>query len=211
MNKRKLRGCLTPVECGQLQRAWYAASKGYQLDGLVSVRPQANFLAGSLDYAQHVERYWRWLGQWARRHVGVFSAILVRETYDRNLQPCSNFHILVHVGTKLPDLRRAHQRRYLGDREVDVKRANHQERINRYGKWGSAIGYTTKERLPSAAFDPVPGRHTKHYRTGLEVLGKRYLLTANLRAAAPILTVIRNHLITAPMRRETRKATARTR
>jgi hypothetical protein len=106
-------------------------------------------------------------------------------------------------------IRRALARRFPADREAQVRRADQAQRLDHHGKWGSAIGYITKERLPEAAWNVSQGKHDKHFRDGLPVLGKRYRITANLRAASVAKAVTNNPLVTPAMRRENRKATAR--
>jgi hypothetical protein len=60
--------------------------------------------------------------------------------------------------------------------EVDVTRANQAVSYTPSGKIRSAIGYITKERTPQAAWPKW------QYRPGRPVLGKRYRISANLRA-----------------------------
>jgi len=97
----------------------------------------------------------------------------VRETV-----PSEHFHILMHVdgSANLTLLRYALTRWFPGPGEIDVTRANQTIGYTPLGKIKSALGYITKERTPQAAWPKW------QYRPGRSVLGKRYRISANLRA-----------------------------
>lgn len=187
MNRRALHGPLTPKHCRALEHAWHQAAKdGYPLNALVSVRPAGN--RSPLEHAELVAKTWNRAAVWSRRHTATntFHAILVRETL-----PSDNFHLLMHVesNANLSLLRHAVARWLPAPGEADVRHANQNVGYTQSGKIKSALGYITKERTPQAAW------RRWQYRRGGVVLGKRYRISANLRAkpvevAVPCLRVL---------------------
>jgi hypothetical protein len=109
---------------------------------------------------------------------GTFHAILTRETLGRYGRPSDNFHLLMHVEriAKLSELRYALTRWFPEIGEADVRRAQQHVGYTRCGKIESAFGYITKVRTPQAAWPKW------QYRRAGTVFGKRYKITANLRA-----------------------------
>ena len=180
VNLRKLNGPLKPKQCRPLEHAWYQAAKdGYPLDTFISVRCEKLTLPQcAQEYADLVNKTWNYLGVWSRRNIKQFYCSLVCETLDKFSRPLTNFHVLMHVGSgaKRSLLRYALTERFPEPGQVEVKPANQNVRY-RDGKIESAIGYVTKERTGQAAWPKWQYR-----RGGLEVLGKRYKITANLRA-----------------------------
>lgn len=179
MNLRTLQGPLKRNHCRALEHAWHQAAKdGYPLNALVSIRPAANLT--SLEHAKLVAKIWNNAAVWSRRHVAkkTFHAILVRETV-----PVNNFHLLMHVegNAKLSLLRRAVARWLPTPGDADVRRAHQAVSYTPSGKFKSALGYITKERMPQAAW--AGSSYLWQWRKGAgAVLGKRYKITANLRA-----------------------------
>jgi hypothetical protein len=173
VNRRKERGRLEPQQCKALNYAWWQAAKdGYPLNALISIRPAGD--PTPLEHAEIVDRTWNRAGVWSRRHTPskTFHAVLVRETV-----PSEHFHILMHVASaNLTLLRYALTRWFPEPGEVDITRANQTIAYTPLGKIKSALGYITKERTPQAAWLKW------QYRPGRPVLGKRYRISANLRA-----------------------------
>ena len=100
----------------------------------------------------------------------------------RETVPSEHFHILMHVhgSANLTLLRYALTRWFPEPGEVDVRRANQTIGYTPLGKIKSALGYITKERTPQAAWPKW------QYRPGRPVLGKRYRISANLRANSKV-------------------------
>ena len=174
VNRRKEHGRLNPDQCKALDHAWCQAAKnGYPLNALISIRPAGD--RTPREHAELVDRIWNHAGVWSRRHTPdkTFHAILVRETV-----PSEHFHLLMHVegSAALTLLRYALTRWFPEPGEVDVTRANQNIGFTPSGKIKSALGYITKERTPQAAWPKW------QYRPGGPVLGKRYRISANLRA-----------------------------
>lgn len=181
VNLRKSNGPLKPQQCRPLEHAWHQAAKdGYPLDTLISVRCEKLTLPQcDQEYAELVNKTWNYLGVWSRRNTKQFYCVLVCETLDKFGRPHTNFHALIHVGSGANRslLRYALTKRFPEPGEVEVGPANQNVRLNHNGKIESAIGYISKERTGQAAWP-----HWQYRRGGLEVLGKRYRITANLRA-----------------------------
>ena len=178
VNRRKEHGRLNPDQCKALDNAWHQAAKdGYPLNALISIRPAGDLTP--LEHAELVERIWNHAGVWSRRHTPdkTFHAILVRETV-----PSEHFHLLMHVegSAALTLLRYALTRWFPEPGEVDVTRANQNIGFTPSGKIKSALGYITKERTPRAAWPKW------QYRSAGLVLGKRYRISANLRANSKV-------------------------
>jgi hypothetical protein len=138
---------------------------------MLSIRPDNR---SPLEHAKLIDQNWNRLGVWSRRHTPnkTFHAILVRETKGGE-----HFHVLMHVsGTaNLTRLRYALARWFPND-EAHVTRAHYEISFTPSGKIRSALGYITKERTPQAAWPKW------QYRPGRPVLGKRYRISASLRA-----------------------------
>ena len=100
----------------------------------------------------------------------------------RETVPSEHFHILMHVhgSANLTLLRYALTRWFPEPGEVDVRRANQTIGYTPLGKIKSALGYITKERTPQAAWPKW------QYRPGRPVLGKRYRISASLRANSKV-------------------------
>lgn len=183
MNYRKERKRLGPHECQALQHAWHQAAKdGYPLNALVSIRPPDGYLS-PIEHADLVAKSWNQFGIWSRRHTSAktFHAILVRETV-----PSEHFHLLMHVeGNANLTLLRHALARWFPNGEANVTRANQNVSFTPSGKIRSALGYITKERTPQAAWPKW------QYRPGGPVLGKRYRISANLRARPITIAVPR--------------------
>jgi hypothetical protein len=174
VNRRKQHGRLEPRQCRALEHAWIqAAQDGYPLNVKIDIRP-----ADNLKQEEHValvNTTWNRLGVWSRRHTPnkTFHAVLVRESV-----PVEHFHILMHVAgsTNLTLLRYSLARWFPEAGVAYVTRAHQVVTYTPSGKIKSAIGYITKERTPQAAWPKWL------YRDGRAVLGKRYRISANLRA-----------------------------
>jgi len=138
---------------------------------MLSIRPQDRT---PLEHAELVNKTWNSLGVWSRRHTRTktFHAILVRETKGGE-----HFHVLMHISgnANLTRLRYA-LARWFPNGEAHVTRAHQGIGFTPSGKIRSALGYISKERTPQAAWPKW------QYRPGGPVLGKRYRISANLRA-----------------------------
>jgi hypothetical protein len=193
VNRRKEHGRLEPRQCRALEHAWHQAAKdGYPLNALVSIRPEGN--RTPLEQAKLVGKNWNRLGVWSRRHTPnkSFHAILVRETKGGE-----HFHVLMHVSGKanLTRLRYA-LAQWFPNGEAHVTRAHHGIAFTPSGKIRSALGYITKERKPQAAWGA--GRLLWQFRPGGPVLGKRYRISANLRAKPLKLASDANETLRSP-------------
>jgi len=176
MNQRKEHGPLRPQQCKALNHAWTQALQDrFPLNAMLSIRPDNR---PPLEHAKLVDRNWNRLAVWSRRHTPnkAFHAILVRETKGGE-----HFHVLMHVSgnANLTRLRYA-LARWFPNGEAHVTRAHHGIGFTPSGKISSALGYITKERTPQAAWGA--GRLLWQFRPGGPVLGKRYRISANLRA-----------------------------
>jgi len=175
MNRRTLQGPLKPDHCKALNHAWHQAAKdGYPLNALISIRPAGNLTP--IEHADLVAKTWNNIAVWSRRHTTeqTFHCILTRETVSIN-----NFHFLLHVEGRanLSSLRYALARWFPEPGEAHVRAANQTVGFTPSGKIKSALGYITKERTPQAAWP-----RWQYRRGGGVVLGKRYRISANLRA-----------------------------
>jgi hypothetical protein len=148
---------------------------------MLSIRPLNQ--TRRLEHAELAGKTWNRLGVWSRRHTPAqtFHAILVRETKGGE-----HFHVLLHVSgsANLTRLRYALARWFPND-DAHVTQANYEVGFTPSGKIKSALGCITKERTPQAAWPKW------QYRPGDPVLGKRYRISANLRAKPITLAVPR--------------------
>lgn len=154
-----------------------AANDGYPLNTKIAIKPLGDLLPEQ--QRKLVDKFWNGLGVWSRRHTPdkTFHAILVRETKGGE-----HFHVLMHVSSSanLVRLRYALTKRFPEPGVAHIQRAHQRVSYTSFGKIECTIGYITKERTPQAAWPKW------QYRPGGPVLGKRYRITANLRASADI-------------------------
>jgi hypothetical protein len=114
---------------------------------------------------------------------------LVREAAHNGKRPGLNehWHALVHVPPgRLASLKAAVARWYPND-DAEVRPAHQRVDLTPSDKIKSAIGYLTKQRTPQACWNTPYQRQ----RGGL-VLGKRFRITANLRAKSVHLGLASN-------------------
>jgi hypothetical protein len=184
MNYKRLRGALNQADCEKLEFAWLEARRqGYPLDTRIDIKPSKNIDAAT-GYEWALED-WNWLGGWCRRNVGVFYAVCTREAAPNKKVHGSgeHFHYIAHIGSE--DLRAklltAWRKRRSGPREVSLRKADYEDRFGPSGERGNALLYITKHRQNWQQDLPRVERVTRE-PAGL-VLGRRYKITSNLRAA----------------------------
>lgn len=181
MNLRTKRHALNQNDCKALDHAWHlAAIEGYPLNAFITVRPAGNLTP--LEHAEIVDQFWNRLAVWSRRHTDhdTFHCILTREAVPNGNQfgVGEHFHTLVHVSaSRLNALKVAVARWHPAPGEAVVKPASQNIAFTANGKISSAIGYLTKQRSPQAWY-----RSNFRRKPGGIVLGKRYRISANLRA-----------------------------
>jgi hypothetical protein len=192
VNRRKLRGALTPGQCQALYHAWIEAPKlGRPLNRMVTVKPGGDL--SPLDHAQLVDRFWNKVGGWSRYHVGGFFCLLVREKEPGGRE---HFHVLIHVPTAKVILFDKTIRGWFDEiDDINIKAANQRTfPLNVPGKLGSALGYISKQRTPEAAYRTIFLR-----RRGDSVLGKRARISRTLLASPTRLSTPVVPLIAAPV------------
>jgi hypothetical protein len=189
VNRRKPQGELDRDHCKALQHAWIEAfNRGYPLNAFITIRPpNANDLTPD-KRAELIDKFWNRLAIWLRRRT-TFYCILVREAAPngKDFGIGEHFHALVHVPHRhFNSLKMAIASWHPEPREALVKRADYKVRRTQQGKITSAFGYLTKQRSPRAWYLTDYTR-----KRGGKVLGKRYRISANLRAKPIARTVPR--------------------
>lgn len=117
----------------------------------------------------------------------MFYAVATRECFpdgDRRGR-CEHFHWNVHVGSddRRNKLRKAWRKRRSGPREVFLRQSDYEDRIGPNGERGNAHTYMTKQRGNWQRSDPPESKKPKvTIQRGGKVLGKRFKISANLRA-----------------------------
>jgi hypothetical protein len=185
MNRRTPQGPLKPKHCRALEHAWHQAEKdGYPLNAFITIRPPHNLTPD--EHVEFVNKFWNRLANWSRRRTTVH-CILVREAAPngKNFGVGEHFHALVHVPQgHFNSLKTAVESWHPEPGEAFVKRANHSIGWTPQGKIRSSLGYLTKQRSPQAWYLT---NYTR--KPGGKVLGKRYRISANLRAKPIALAV----------------------
>jgi hypothetical protein len=194
MHLRSNQGALKPFHCKALQHAWVQAEHiGYPLNAFITIRSVGDLLS-PLDHVARLNKFWNRLGVWSRRATlraygeKTFHCILTREAAPngKKFGVGEHFHALVHVPpAKFNSLNDAIIRWYPAPGEAVVKPAEQDVRQSPQGKIRSALGYLTKQRTPQAAWCTDYSR-----KLGGVVLGKRYRITANLRAKSQIVAIL---------------------
>lgn len=194
MHCRKQTKLLTRDQCKDLHSAWDQARRnGHPLNAFITIRP-GNLTP--LEHADLVAKFKNRLGTWSRRATkraygkSSFHYVLTREAAPNGKHQFGkgeHFHVLVHV----PDgmfalLRGAVKRWHPGKHAAVIKPAHQVETWTEHGKIRSAIGYLTKQRTQQAWWK-TPYSH----KPGGIVLGKRYSISASLRAAARPIRIAR--------------------
>jgi len=181
VNRRKPQGELNPGQCKALQHAWVQAlNNGYPLNAFITIRPPN--LAPD-EHVEFVNKFWNRLANWSRRRT-TFYCILVREAAPngKDFGIGEHFHALVHVPPRhFNSLKIAVATWRPEPGEAFVRRADHRIRQTPQGKIRSSLGYLTKQRSPQAWYLT---NYTR--KPGGKVLGKRYRISANLRANSEV-------------------------
>jgi len=187
VNRRKPHGELKPDQCKALQHAWIEAfNRGYPLNAFITIRPPNTYDLTADKRAEFVNKFWNRLAIWSRRRT-TFYCILVREAAPngKDFGIGEHFHALVHVPQgHFNSLKTAVESWHPEPGEAFVKRANQSIGWTPQGKIRSSLGYLTKQRSPQAWYMT---NYTR--RPGGKVLGKRYRISANLRAKPVALAV----------------------
>jgi hypothetical protein len=136
-----------------------------------------------------VDKFWNRLASWSRRRTR-FYCLLVREAAPngKDFGIGEHFHALVHVPRRqFSSLKIAVASWHPEPGEAFVEPADHTIRWTQQRKIRSSLGYLTKQRSTRAWYLT---NYTR--KPGGKVLGKRFRISANLRAKPITLVVPRS-------------------
>ena len=167
---------------------------GHPLNAMITIRPRGELTP--LEHAELVAKFWNRLGVWSRRITQSngrrrpsFHCVLVREAEpnpDRTRPGLGeHFHALLHVPAGCFGLLKETVARWHPGDDVHVQPAHQRVDQTPSGKIKSAIGYLTKQRTPQAWW----GTNYRRKAGGI-VVGKRFRITANLRANASVVVAL---------------------
>jgi len=177
---------LTLPQVRKLEHAWLEARNvGCPLDTRVDIKPATDL--SPIDAHRWFYQDWSWLGGWCRRNVGAFFAVATRECFPNSdgRGRHEHFHWLIHTGSDelREKLREAWRNRRPGPRGVYLRKADYEYRIGPNGERGNALRYITKQRGNwQRGYGPELSLLRVTIQRGGKVLGKRYKISANLRA-----------------------------
>lgn len=174
MNIRTVTGALTHTEVGHIMHVWHHARRiGLPLAVMITQSPPG---VDQMSPAQRMRVLRATLNAYcafARRNGFESTYLWVREIRPEGTG--EHFHILVHVPallvhrfSKLAQARRPFP-------EVEARHASEYSRMDRNGRWLSALTYLVKQMTPQARW-----KYDLQRQPGGKVIGKRYGMAQNL-------------------------------